>query len=103
MLYALLLMLGVAAPVTIPAGTTVELRLEGGVSTRTARLGDAIETTILQPVYVDGALALPTGTRAWGRVEVLRTAREGAVSGVIGIDFTEILLPGRGPLPLDAK
>src|SRR5688572_16243292 len=62
-----------ADSVTIPKGTAVELRLEKGLSSRSEKVGNTFPASVLRPVYVDGRLALPAGTRVQGRVEVMRS------------------------------
>lgn len=92
-----------ADTIRIPEGTAVELRLDSALSTRTSQLGDTFEATLVRPVYIDGQAALPLGTRVLGRVAVLHTARDGARSGVIGIEFTQLMLPGQEPQGIDGE
>jgi hypothetical protein len=92
-----------ADSLTIPEGTAVELRLESALSTRTAKVGDRFETTVVRPVFVDGRLALPRGTKVQGVVEVLHSPRTGATSGVLGVEFDKLTVPGHGGTTIDAE
>jgi hypothetical protein len=52
----------------VPAGTEIVVRLEDGLSSRSARREDRFEATVLDPVRVSGAVAVPAGARVRGVV-----------------------------------
>jgi hypothetical protein len=83
-----------AEGITIPEGTSVELVLQDGLSTRTAKVGDTFRTTVALAIDIDGQSVLPEGTVVLGKVELLKSIRHGHVTGVIGVKFTHIQLPG---------
>jgi len=80
--------------ITIPKGTVVDLLLEDAVSSRTARVGDTFRASLVRPLYVAGELALSQGTVVEGRVDAVKSLRNGARSGFVGLEFVRILLPG---------
>jgi hypothetical protein len=62
--------------ITIPAGTTLSLRLGTGVSSRNSRVEDPVQATLRRPVVVNGATVIPAGTALSGYVtEAKRSAR----------------------------
>lgn len=82
--------------ITIPKGTAVELVLLDGLGTRTAKVGDTFRARLVRALYVDGQPALPYGTVVEGRVVLVKSPRDGGLSGVIGVEFVS-LRPARGP------
>jgi len=58
----------------LPEGTSIAVRLQSPLSSRTARTGDRFEVVVDQPVDVDGLTLLANGTSATGRVLEARPA-----------------------------
>jgi hypothetical protein len=83
-----------AESITLPTGTAVELTLVSRLDTRTAKVGDKFRTTLVRALYVDGQPALPGGTEVEGRVLLVKSPSDGGLSGVIGVEFVGIRLPG---------
>lgn len=83
-----------AEGITIPAGTSMELILQDGLSTRTAKVGDTFRSTVVSPIDIDDQPVLPDGTVVIGKVELLKSPRDGHPTGVIGVKFTHIQIPG---------
>ena len=86
--------LAAAETTTVPKGTSLDLILQGGLSTRTAKVGDTFRATVLPPIDIDDRAVLPEGTVVVGKVELVRSIRHGEPTGVIGVKFTHIQLPG---------
>lgn len=66
---------GAAAPaapqfreVTLPAGTTLQLRLQSAVASDTSKVEDAVRAELRQAVSADGVSVLPSGTQLAGIV-----------------------------------
>jgi len=89
--------------VTIPKGTTVDLVLEDALSSRTAKVGDTFRARLAQPLEVAGHLALASGTQVEGVVAEVASMADGARSGVIGVKFVRLALPGSDDQRIDAK
>ncbi len=83
-----------AEGITIPTGTSVELIVQDGLSTRTTKVGDTFRSTVVPAIDIDGQPALPYGTVVVGTVELLRSSRDGHPTGVIGVRFTHIQIAG---------
>jgi hypothetical protein len=80
-----------AAPgITIPKGTALELVLLDRLGTVTAKVGDKFRTRLARALYVDGQPALPKDTLVEGRVVLVKSPRDGGLSGVIGVEFVSL-------------
>ena len=79
--------------VTVPAGTKVPLRLESGISTKSAQPGDGIYLRTIFPVSVDNALVIPVGTYVQGVITEVK--RPGRVKGRAEVlfRFTTLVYP----------
>jgi len=79
-----------AAPVTIPAGTRVQLYLSNPLNSRTAQVGDAVHAEVAFPVVINQRLVIPRGAFADGAVT--KVTRPGfSHHANIAIQFTRIL------------
>jgi hypothetical protein len=65
--------------VTIPAGTTLNLRLTSAVASDTSRVEDRVQAEIAKPVMIDGIAAVPDGATIAG--SVVNVERSGKVKG----------------------
>jgi hypothetical protein len=64
------------ATVTIPAGTSISIRLDEAISTDNRQSGDQFRAVLDQPLVVDGFVIAERGARALGRlVEVEKAGR----------------------------
>ena len=61
-------LLGSHETVTIPAGTSLAIRLTTGLSSKTNESGDTFEGTLESPVAVDGKVVIPEGSGVSGEV-----------------------------------
>ncbi|MBB4860376.1 hypothetical protein HNO88_003719 [Novosphingobium chloroacetimidivorans] len=70
-----------AAPVPaqqlLPVGTPVRLMVLREITSRNAHPGDRFELRVDEPIFINGQVAVPVGTRAWG--EVISVKANGAV------------------------
>lgn len=100
---AVSLVLNDAAPaqaqssVTLPVGTTIELKMETPLASDRSRKGESFRTSVLRSIWVDGQLAVPVGTVVEGRVDTVRGPARG-ISGTIEVDFVRLTLPGQTPV-----
>jgi hypothetical protein len=70
-------------PVTIPQGTSVKIRTDSALSTKTANSGDTFTATLTAPLVVDGKEVAPSGSRVQGKV--VNSDDGGRVKGVASI------------------
>ena len=65
--------------ITLPAGTTLRLKLASAVGSDTSSVEDAVRATIRQAVVVEGQPVLPAGTEVAGTITAVE--RAGRVKG----------------------
>lgn len=102
-LVVLLMPVVAAADVTIAKGAIVDLALDEALDSRTASVNDTFRAKLVQPLYVEGEMVLPANTVVHGRVDSVKSLRDGARSGYIGIKFVRIELPNGERKDIDAK
>jgi len=88
---------------TLPEGTEVSVRLEEALSSRTARLEDRFEATVARPVYVDGRIVIPDGSRVQGTVTEVQRAQRPARGGRLNLAFDRLLLDDGSTVDLTAR
>lgn len=74
----------------LPEGTEFDVRLDQGVSSKTARREDRLEASVAAPVRVDGRLALPAGTRVRGIVRRVEPAERPSKEGRLELEFDAV-------------
>lgn len=88
---------------TVPAETEASMVLLSGIHTKISHVDDVVEGQLIQPVYVDGQLALPSGTLLYGRVKHIRPAGRLHRPAELGLLFDEIWLPNGESEPVTAR
>jgi hypothetical protein len=84
--------IGDARELRLPAGTEVVVRLEQPLSSRSARREDRIEATVLHPVRVGNAAAVPAGSRVRGVVLDAVPAERPSRGGRLELQFDALYL-----------
>jgi hypothetical protein len=79
--------------VTIPAETQVSIQMLSGIHTRVNRPNDLVTARLLQPVYVHGRVALPSGSLLDGRITMIRNSGHLHRPAELGLRFDKIVLP----------
>jgi len=87
----------------LPEGTEMTVRLEQPLSSRTARVEDRFEATVARPVYVDGRIVIPDGSRVQGTVTVVERAQRPARGGRLNLSFDRLLLDDGTTVDLSAR
>jgi hypothetical protein len=87
---------------TIPAETLATVQLLSGIHTRFTRVDDPIKAQLLQPVVIDGKVALPSGTLLDGRVTRVRPAGRVNRSAELSVRFDQVMLPDGDVEPITA-
>lgn len=84
-----------AIPVyTVASGTTLRVRMNTTITSKTARVGDTFSATVTEPVYsTTGVVVIPTGSTVVGRVDSVTAAAKGGKVGTIDASFTSVRLP----------
>lgn len=81
---------------TLPAGVTIEARLDQTLGTRESRVGDGFTATVQSTVTArDGAVVVPAGARIEGRVTALEPSHRAGDPAVIRLAFERLRFEGR--------
>jgi hypothetical protein len=93
----------VSTKYTLPAETTISVRLIDSVSTETNKAGDTFLASLAEPLTVDGVTLFAKDTSVSGKV--LTVEEPGRVKGVasISLQLTEIQPKKGSPLPLETQ
>src|SRR5208337_4211579 len=79
-----------AMAVEIPAGTPLQVRLKTKIASNTSKPNDPIETTVIAPVMVGGAVAIPAGVALRGVIVSASAATDPAVRATLALDLREL-------------
>jgi hypothetical protein len=89
--------------ITIPAGTPLTVKLENTLTSFSNRAGDPFQGRIMNPVLVDGKMAIPAGATVQGRVTKVADPRRLYGRPTIAIFPEAIILPNGERLVLNAN
>ena len=78
---------------TLPSDTVISVQMNTTLSSRTSRVGDKFVATVTVPVYVNGQTVIPAGSIIEGRVTQVTPAKRMSRSGMIAIDFDDLVFP----------
>jgi hypothetical protein len=81
-----------ARELVLEEGTSIQVRLAHGLSSRTARREDRVDASVTEPVRAGGVLALPAGTEMRGVVRDVEPAERPSKAGRIEIEFDSVYL-----------
>ena len=87
----------------LPAGTDMSVRLEQSLSSRTARVEDRFDATVARPIYVDGRIVVPDGSRIQGTVTQVERAERPARGGRLNLAFDRLILDDGTTVDLNAR
>ncbi len=84
-----------AAPITVPAGTPITVRLQSAVSSASSSSGDRFDAVLDQPLVVDGHTIAPEGASVTGRVVAAHSSGRLKDPGMIQLALASITIDGR--------
>jgi hypothetical protein len=84
-----------ARPTTLAAGTTIPIRLNGEIDTKTAKAGDTFQATVAANVLSGATVALPTGTPVTGRVIEAKAAGRLSGAAELSLELVSIQVNGQ--------
>ena len=93
-----------AAPLvlTVPSGTQLSLSLATVLSSKTAKVGDAVRARVTQDVRVNEHVAIAAGTTVAGQVtDVISGSNKIGGVPTLGLRFERLELPGGVDVPID--
>jgi len=79
--------------VTVPAETQLSIQMLSGIHTRVNHPNDLVTARVLKPVYVDGHIALPSGSILDGRITMIRKSGHVHRPAELRLRFDEVVLP----------
>ncbi len=83
---------GDGSPYILPAGTVIRVKMDNGITSRSASVNDTFTTTVAAPVIVRSVEVIPAGTVIEGRVVKVGHAKRGGGAGFINISFETLKL-----------
>jgi hypothetical protein len=91
-------------PITVPAGTRLSVSLASDVTTKTAKVGDAVHAKLAADVIVDGRTAVAAGTAVHGTVTQVVSGSQ-KIGGVptLGLAFDGIDLGNGKMVPISGQ
>ena len=89
---------------TVGADTTIRVRMDSQMSSKSARNGDRFSATVTEPVYggESGIEVIPVGSKVWGRVTSVRQAGR-RTPGSISVSFYQVAMPNRATYPINGS
>jgi hypothetical protein len=90
------------AVLTVPAQTEASVQLLSGIHSQVSHVGDPVTAELLQPVYVNGHVALPTGSVIGGRITRIKPAGRMRRPAELVLRFDSITLPDGQEEPCSA-
>src|SRR5215213_1726357 len=84
-----------AKDITVPKGTYLELRTETAFDNDTAKKGDTFSAKVTHGLWVEGQPAIPAGSTVTGTIKSVRSGRDGAKSGAVGVKFESLYVGGQ--------
>jgi hypothetical protein len=78
----------------LPAGTSVTVRLQNGVSSLSSHPGERFDAVIDEPVVVDGQMVLARGTRVEGRIVAAKPSGELHDHGYLRLTLSNMVVNG---------
>jgi hypothetical protein len=82
-------------PIVVPAGTSLTVKLDSAISSKSAQPGQAFSATLARTVSVGGEPAIPAGSAVSG--SVLDAKKQGAIKGeaTLALGLSSITVNGR--------
>jgi hypothetical protein len=88
---------------TVPAGTRLSIALGQTLSSRSSRPGQRVRARVVSPVREHGAVVIPGGSELLGEVTAAGSPRRLGGRAIVGVRFTELVLPSGGTVPIQAS
>ncbi|MCL6565691.1 MAG: hypothetical protein K6U09_04630 [Acidobacteriia bacterium] len=81
-----------SGPVTVPAGTTILVRMIDTVDSEKNQIGDRFRASLETDLVVDGVVVVPKGTDVYGRLTEVKEAGRVAGRSELKLELTDILI-----------
>jgi hypothetical protein len=84
-----------AAPMVLPEGTTLRVRLDQSVGSEISHAGDSFAASVAEPVTSNGKVVIPRGARVSGVVSSAKPLGRFAGEATLSLKLTSIAVGGR--------
>ena len=81
--------------VDLPNGTTIKVRLEEALSSKTSRVEQRVVATVAEAVTRNGRTAIPAGTEVRGTVSSVQAAQRPSKGGRLEVEFDQMTMDGQ--------
>lgn len=88
--------------VTVPAGSIVTVEFLDRLSSHDSTVGQGFSARVVDPVRIDGRVAIPAGAIVTGTVTEAKPAKKVGGSSRLGLEFDELELTAGGSVPIVA-
>ena len=88
--------------IRIPAGTTMQLELIEGVSTKVVSVGDEFSAMLKEDKLVNGQIALPAGSVIRGTIDKITPTKRLSRSAIVYMTFDHVVTPTGRQIPINA-
>lgn len=79
-----------AAPVEIPTGTKIQIRLTTTIDSSSAKPKEPLEAVVIAPVLVNGQFAIAQGTQVLGQIKQIKPAAKGDEQTLLVLQFEQL-------------
>ncbi len=90
-------------PAMVSAGTKLDIRFNRSLSSETSTAGEIFRARIDQDIYAGDRLAIPAGSEVVGEVTQAGPQKKIGGKAVLGLRFTDLVLPSGETVPLKAS
>jgi hypothetical protein len=87
----------------VPVNTAIRLRMNNGLTSKNAKVGDHFTSTVVTPVYAKGVEVIPAGSIVNGHVTHVDRASRKSQAGSIDVTFTSIKIPNGVNYPISGS
>lgn len=87
----------------VPVDTALRLRLNDGLSSKNAKVGNQFTSTVVTPVYAKGFEVIPAGSIVTGHVTHVDRASRKSQAGSLDVTFTSIQIPNGVNYPISGS
>lgn len=88
--------------ISIPKGTMLAIHTDQPLTSLAAHIGDPVNATLENDVYVNDSVAIPAGSQVLGQVASVDTAGHLGKHGVLEVHFDSVKLPDGRVVPINA-
>jgi LssY C-terminus len=80
----------IAAPVEVPAGTQIQIRLTTTIDSNSTKPKEPVEGVVIAPVLVNGQLAIVQGTKVLGQIKEIKPAAKADEQTLLILEFQQL-------------